>query len=127
MTLTAPSATVERFGLFASAHKSLRKSRRRHWTADAPLFPSASAYEQPKALPQLLSTRMSSIADLQADPEAMAVLKANIAWSFSGSIPIGFEPLSIRDASMFGGVKPEDVDRIEAEFIKINARRGAYR
>jgi predicted ATPase len=91
---------------------------------DAPLYPPASAYEQPQALPQLLSTRTSSLADLQADAEALAVLKASIAWTFSGSVPTALEPLSIRDASMFGGVKPEDVDRIEAEFIKINTRRG---
>lgn len=94
---------------------------------DAPLYPPASAYEQPQALPQVLSTRTSSVADLQADAEALAVLKAilpSMAEPLSGQIALLIEPLSLRDASVYGWVKPEDIDRIEAEFSKINARRG---
>ena len=97
---------------------------------DAPLYLPASAYEQPQSLPQVLSTRTSSLADLQADPEAVAILQVllpSMAAPRSGPIAILIEPLSIRDASVLGGVKAEDVDRIEEEFAKINARRGIRR
>jgi len=94
---------------------------------DAPLYPPAAAFEQPRHLPQRLSVRTSAIADLQQDPEAVEVLKRNIpamAERREGPNAIPFEPLSLRDASMFGGVKADVVDRIEAEFVKINVRRG---
>ena len=94
---------------------------------DAPLYPPASAFEQPRSLPQNLSIRTSAIADLQKDPEAMIVLKQmlpSMATPREGTIAILIEPLSLRDASIYGGVKPDVLDRIEAEFVKINARRG---
>lgn len=94
---------------------------------DAPLYPAATAYEQPQALPQVLSTRTSSIAELKADPEAMAIMDQylpRMAQAESGPIAILIEAMSIRSAVSMGGVKPEEVDKIEAEFAKINAQRG---
>ncbi len=96
---------------------------------DAPLYPPASAYEQPHLLPQILSTRTSTIADLQADPEALAVLKVillRMAEPRTGPIAILIEPLSMRDMSVYGGVSQKDIDRIDAEFARINARRGLH-
>ena len=93
---------------------------------DAPLYLPATAYEQPQRLPQGLSTRTTSIADLQQDPEAIAILKVLLpamAQVREGPIAILIEPLSLLDASMYGSVKPEILDQIEAEFVKINARR----
>ena len=97
---------------------------------DAPLYPPAVAYEMPRQLPQVLSVRTTSIAELQGDPEAVAVLKVLLpamAQAREGPIAILIEPLSLRDASMYGSVKPEVLDRIEAEFVKINTRRRAQR
>jgi hypothetical protein len=95
---------------------------------DAPLYPPAAAYEQPQRLPQVLSTRTSSIAELKEDPEAMAILRAALprmaSQADSGPLAVMIEALSIRSALAFGGIKPEDVDRIEKQFAEINARRG---
>ena len=93
---------------------------------DAPLYLPAAAFQQPQRLPQPLSTRTTSVADLQQDPEAIAVLKVLLpamAQAREGPIAILIEPLSLRDASMYGSVKPEVLDQIEAEFVKINVRR----
>ena len=93
---------------------------------DAPLYLPAAAFQQPQRLPHPLSTRTTSIADLQQDPEAIAVLKVLLpamAQAREGPIAILIEPLSLRDASIYGGVKAEVLDQIEAEFMKINARR----
>ena len=95
---------------------------------DAPLYLPAAAFQQPQRLPQPLSTRTTSVADLQQDPEAIAVLKVLLpamAQAREGPIAILIEPLSLLDASMYGSVKPEILDQIEAEFVKINARRRA--
>lgn len=94
---------------------------------DAPLYPPASSYEQPRSLPQVLSTRTSSIAELREDAEAMAILQKmlpSMAQADSSPLAILIEAISIRSVLSMGGLKPEDVDRIEAEFVKINARRG---
>lgn len=72
---------------------------------DAPLYPPASAFEQPRLLPQNLSIRTSAIADLQKDPEAMIVLKQmlpSMTTPREGAIAILIEPLSLRDASIPG-------------------------
>ena len=93
---------------------------------DAPLYLPAAAFQQPQRLPQPLSTRTTSVADLQQDPEAIAVLKVLLpamAQAREGPIAILIEPLSLRDASIYGGVKAEALDQIEAEFVKINVRR----
>lgn len=97
---------------------------------DAHLYPAASAFEQPKRLPQILSTRTSSIAELKEDPEAMAFLKEalpGIATMTEGPIAIVFEAMSLRNAVVFGRVTQDAVDRIEARFTEINARRGLCR
>jgi glyoxylate carboligase len=95
---------------------------------DAPLYPPASVFEQPRSLPQLLSTRTSSIAELKADPEAMEILKVALPSMSSEQvgpeIAILIEAISIRSAVAMGGVKQEDVDKIEAQFVLINKRRG---
>ena len=93
---------------------------------DAPLYPPAVVYQQPARLPQPLSTRTTSIADLQQDPEAIAVLRVLLpamAQPRVGPTAMLIEPLSLRDASNYGGVKAEALDQIEAEFVKINVRR----
>jgi hypothetical protein len=94
---------------------------------DAPLYPPAAAYGPPQRLPQPLSTRTSSIAELQQDPEAAAILKAALPWAPGGGdsgIAVMVEALSLRNALAFGGVGKEAIDRIDAEFARINARRG---
>ena len=95
---------------------------------DAPLYLPAAAFQQPQRLPQPLSTRTTSVADLQQDPEAIAVLKRLLpamAQVREGPTAMLIEPLSLRDASMYGSIKPEVLNQIEAEFVKINARRRA--
>ena len=94
---------------------------------DAPLYPPAAAYAPPERLPQVLSTRTSSLAELREDPEAMAILEKSLprmAEADSGPVAILIEALSIRSALAFGGIKEEDVERIEAQLVEINARRG---
>lgn len=88
---------------------------------DAPLYPPANAWVAPRILPQQMTTRNSSFAELLASPEAKAILQSEVP---------GFEMLisnpqlkphlgnmSPRDLVQFGAFKADALDRVDAKLL----------
>lgn len=95
---------------------------------DAPTYPPAQAYEQPKALPQAVSTRTSSIVDLRDDPEAKAIVESVMPGTFAAlqmpGLGLLIEPMSLRGGQSMGGGKVDQLNQLDQKFAELNARRG---
>ena len=94
---------------------------------DAPLYPPATAFEKPHRLPQRISTKDTAVADIQANPQAWAmVLKVipNIeAMIGSPMLRPHLGNFSFRSLIQFGIVKADVLDRIDEEFKTLDAIR----
>ena len=94
---------------------------------DAPLYPPASAFEQPVRAPRHLSTQDTAIADLKAIPAAWAIvlkeapnIEARIG---SEMIKPHLGNFSFRSLVQFGIVKTDILDRIDTQFQALGAVR----
>ncbi len=86
---------------------------------DAPLYPPASVFVQPARVPRVLDTRHTSIADLQANPQAWAIVlkeAPGIEMMIGNSM---LKPhlgnFSFGDLVQFGAVKANKLDVIDAQ------------
>jgi hypothetical protein len=86
---------------------------------DAQLYPPAMAYEQPAVVPHALDTTTSSIAELLANPAAMAIVQRELPGFESQVTGEALKPhldnFSMRSLVQFGLFKPTDLDRIDAQ------------
>ncbi|MET0363085.1 MAG: hypothetical protein ABW169_00395 [Sphingobium sp.] len=92
---------------------------------DAPLYPPASAYVQPRRAPRVLSTQDTAIADLKAVPAAWAIVVKQIP---SMEARIGNEMIkphlgnfSLRSLVQFGVVAGPDLDKIDVQLKTLGA------
>ena len=94
---------------------------------DAPLYPPTAAYEQPVFVPQAILTGTVSIAELLDDAEAKAILEATApglaARTDAGPLAPHRDALSFRSLVTFRLATAGELDRIDAELAKLNARR----
>jgi hypothetical protein len=90
---------------------------------DAPVYPPAAAYEAPAPAPRVLSTKDSSIAELQANPAAWAIiLKEMPSIEARLSTPM-LKPhlgnFSFRSLTQFGLVKAPELDRVDPQLLAL--------
>ena len=86
---------------------------------DAPTYPAAASFVQPQRLAQPLSTYATSIATLQANPAAWAIVKKEIpnveARISNEQLKPHLGNFSFRSVLQFGIVQAEALDRIDPQ------------
>jgi hypothetical protein len=92
---------------------------------DAPLYLPSSAYHAPHRLPQPMSTKTVSIADLMANPAAKAILVREIPGLEMRLNIDQIKPhlgnFAFRDLVQFGFVKAEPLDRADEQLKALPA------
>jgi hypothetical protein len=94
---------------------------------DAPLYPPATAFEQPTPVAREINTKDTSIADLKAIPAAWAIVLKEIP---DVEMRVGNPMLkphlgnfSFRSLTQFGVVKSDALDRIDPQLRALGAVR----
>ncbi len=95
---------------------------------DAPLYPPASAWEAPITIPQQMTTRTASFADILANPRAKAIMLSEMP---NFEMMIGNPQLkphlgnmSPRDLVQFGAFKADALDRVDARLLAEHVQQG---
>jgi hypothetical protein len=92
---------------------------------DAPLYPPATAYEQPVRMPRALSTKDTAINDLMAIPAAWAIVAKEIPNVHQRISSDQMKPhlgnFAFRDLIQFGVFKAADLDRIDPQLKALGA------
>lgn len=91
---------------------------------DAPLYPPASAFEQPIRIPRQISLTNASIAELQQIPAAWALVVKAIPYI---DMLIGSEQLKVHLGNFsfyslvpFGLVQPAMLDQLNAQLLALD-------
>ncbi|MEO6718072.1 MAG: hypothetical protein ABIM50_12590 [Novosphingobium sp.] len=85
---------------------------------DAPLYPPATRFEQPQRLPRVLSTKETSIADLQKNPAAWAIVVKEIPGigALVGSnFKVHLGNFSLQTLVQFGASQADGLQRIDPQ------------
>ncbi len=93
---------------------------------DAPLYPAARTFVAPTRIPRTLSTRDTSISELQAIPAAWAIVSEEIpnvdARIGSEMIKPHLGNFSLRSLVQFGVVSPDALPRIDERLKALGVR-----
>ena len=96
---------------------------------DAPIYPPSAAYHEPVRLPELLSSKTTTINDLLSNPAAKAIILREIPGFESRISNPMLKPhlgaFSLRSLVQFGMFKSEDLDRVDVALKALPQTGGA--
>jgi hypothetical protein len=93
---------------------------------DAPLYPPAARFEQPRVVPRVFSTKHTAISDLQKNPAAWAIVNDEIPGMdarVGGQLKVHLASFSLRTLVQFGAVPAAALPRIDARLRILGAGR----
>ena len=85
---------------------------------DAPLYPPATRFEQPRVVPRVMTTQYTTIADLQKNPAAWAIVRKEIPGMearLGGQLAVHLTSFSLRTLVQFGAVSASALARIDEQ------------
>lgn len=93
---------------------------------DAPLYPPATKFEQPRVVPRVMTTKETTIADLRKHPAAWAIVKKEIPGMdarLGGQLAVHLGSFSLQSLVQFGAVRPDALPRIDEQLKKLGEVR----